>query len=176
MQIDVSKQIEDTAALTSEWAIRSGYIAPPEDSEDKVSTKAINAMRVLSVSDFGCQQRNVHALISAILGEKLPALKTVDAEYLTACNPPVGAVLLKVKTRGEYTPRAGRVTRVSKNGNVELRYSNSATSEQCFNLKDVRPATLSEIKTYFSEFYGLSVNPDDVGDDAPVIGGGEIPF
>lgn len=168
MQIDVTERINEAKRLTREWAEQAGYKAPIPEPEHKISDKARNVRRVLAVSDFGCQARNVHALCEALLGEGIPgAPKRPFAEYLQSVPFAIGSVLVPTQPGDD---RPGLVTRTSHNGNAGLRLSNSELHQKHWKQRDLRPATDEEIEAYFAEFFGVAINPADVPEvaDEPV--------
>lgn len=158
MQIDVTDRIETAKRLTAEWADRAGYKKPLDDGETDLSPTARNLRRILSVSDFGCQTKNVHALLKVLIGEDFPApVQRRMADYLNREPFAIGSVLVPIS----YDQRAGIVTRVSGSGNAGLRKSNGEMHNNHFQQSDLRPATDEEIDAYFAEFFGVANNPDD---------------
>jgi hypothetical protein len=184
MQIDVSAQIETAKRLTREWADRAGYKRPPEETEALISKKANDLRRILAASSFGCQERNVHALLEALIDEKIPlATKRALVDYAAKEPFAVGSILVPANVYdGSQYARAGIVTRLSQSGNAGLRKSNGEMHNNHYQQNDLRPATEDEIDAYFSEFYGISVNPADVppveteAEDYPVSPDPSIPF
>ena len=164
MQIDVTEKIDGAIVTTREWAEEAGYRSPDSSAPESMSERARNVARVLSVSSFGCQDRNVKALLEAVLGEKLPDHRR--HHFYCYENPSAGfkqgTILVPADPRQEGGEgRPGMMMRVSKNGNVGLRYSNGEYASQYHGLPAVRPATEQEIRDYFAEFYGLQVSPFD---------------
>lgn len=169
MKIDVTERVEIAKRLTREWAERAGYKQPAKDDVE-ISKKANDLRRVLSVSDFGCQSRNVRALLEVLIDEKIPEPERSTADYQFR-EPFVTDIVLVPLRAGS---RAGLVTRVSGPGNAGLRSSNGSLQEQHYQQYDVRPATDEEIETYFAEFFGLVANPDDA--PGAIDTSDEIPF
>lgn len=172
MQIDVSAQIEKAKRLTSEWAERAGYKRPPEDAEVAISKKANDLRRVLAASSFGCQERNVHALLEVLIDEKIPPVKKRDMVDYAAREPfSIGSIMVPVNVYdGTQYARPGLVTRLSQSGNAGLRKSNGEMHNNHYQQNDLRPATDEEIDAYFAEFFGLAVNPADA---APIADANE---
>ncbi len=159
MQIDVSERITESKRITAEWASAAGYKQPEPEPKEEISERVRNVRRVLGVSSFGCQDRNVHMLCEALIGEKIPMPKKRDmAEFLNAVPFAVGSVLVPVDGT---VPRPGIVTRSSVRGNAGLRWSNGDMHPQYSSQRNVRPATDEEIDTYFAEFFGVEINPLD---------------
>lgn len=164
MQIDVTDQIDKAIAATAAWADDVGFQAPEAAGAEVFSKKARDVARILSASEFGCQERQVRALVEILIDEKLPAFTRGKAfDY---ANPGAGfrqnTVLVPLDYRYEGgVGRPGLMLRVSKSGNVGLRLSNGEMSAQYHGLSAVRPATEQEIRDYFAEFYGLQISPFD---------------
>lgn len=57
---------------TQEWAKEEGVIKP---EQAKFSSKAKKFDKIISNSNFGCQENSVRKLIEELIGEKLPACK-----------------------------------------------------------------------------------------------------
>lgn len=168
MQIDVSERIDTAKRITREWAERAGYKQPLPDADEPISKRANDIRRILGASSFGCQERNVHLLVEAIIGEKIPEPKRkVMAEYLERVPFAIGSILVPVR----IDERTGIVTRTSQAGNAGLRKSNGEMHNSHYQQNDVRPATDEEIEAYFSEFFGVSLNEEDAPaalDDEPI--------
>jgi hypothetical protein len=166
MQIDVSAQIETAKRLTREWAERAGYKQPLEEPAVEMSKRARDCQRVLAASSFGCQDRNVHLLIEAVIGEKIQMPKRREmVDYLSRERFAIGSVLVPANSYDMRATRAGLVVRVSGSGNAGLRMSSGEMHTNHYQQHDLRPATDEEIDAYYSEFFGLSVNPADVADE-----------
>ena len=158
MQIDVTERIATAKRLTSEWAERSGYKNPIPDAAEPLSKRANDVRRILAVANFGCQERHVHALMEALLDERLPMPKReVGADYLSREPFVIGSVLVPVN----FDERSGLVVKLSQAGNAGLRKSNGELHNNHFQQHSVRPATDEEIDDYFAEFFGLRTNAAD---------------
>lgn len=159
MQIDLTERIDAAKRLTREWAERAGFKAPPRDDDAAPLTKrAADVRRILMVADFGCQERHVHALIEALLGERIAVpMRDVSADYLSKEPFVIGSILVPVI----HEARAGMVVRLSGSGNAGLRKSSGALCDSHYQQRNVRPATDDEIDDYFAEFFGLRANPAD---------------
>lgn len=158
MKIDVTARIADCIRLTEEWSAAAGYKQPVPPVE-AASKKANDLRRILAVSDFGCQQRNVHAILEAIIGEPIPFVENKpSADYVQRVPFAVGSCLVPV---GHHEQRPGVVNRLSARGYAGLRKSNGELHNNHFQQHDLRPATPAEIEAYYSEFFGVTLNPAD---------------
>lgn len=158
MHIDVTERIATAKRLTAEWADRAGYKKPVPDAIEPLSKRANDVRRILSVANFGCQERHVHALMEALLDERIPVPdRAVSVDYLAREPFVIGSVLAPVN--GEVRP--GVVVKLSQSGNAGLRKSNGELHQNHFQQHSIRPATDEEIDEYFAEFFGLSTNPAD---------------
>ena len=165
MKIDVSERINEAKSITAAWAEKAGYQKPEPETLEAISGRARDVRRVLSVSNFGCQERQVHALCEALLGEKIPEPKRrTMAEYLERVPFAIGSVLVPVVDGTSDRPGVVSrvVSRVASTGNAGLKMSNGCVSDRYSSQRNVRPATDEEIETYFAEFFGLAANPLDV--------------
>lgn len=169
MVIDVSAQVETAKRLTREWAERAGYQQAETDPEIKLTKRAEDCRRILMASSFGCQERSVHLLIETLLGEKLNVpSRAVMVEYRAREPFAIGSVLVPVNNHdGSGILRPGLVVRLSGSGNAGLRKSSGEMHNNHYQQHDLRPATVEEIDAYYSEFFGLSVNPADMPPPEP---------
>lgn len=155
MIVDVSAQIENAKIATKSWADRAGFKAPDAVPEN-ISKQASDIRRILAVSDFGRQARNVHSLCEALIGESIPIPeKKVGVDYEERVPFKIGSVLFPVRSG-----RVGLVVRVSQSRNAGLRLSNGEIGKY-YSQSEVRPATDDEIDQYYREWFGLIVNEAD---------------
>lgn len=173
MIIDVAERIAEVKAITAKWASDNGYVPPVDEPKSDLSDLGRNLKRILDASDFGCQQRNVAAILSAISGDKIKVDERHEAkaEYLASANGfPFNLALVPVQNApyGDAL-RTGLVCKTSASGNAGLRLSNGEMAQQHYRRESVRPATGADIEQYFREFFGLEQSPRDVEPE-------EIPF
>jgi len=166
MIIDVAQRIAEVKAITAQWALDNGYVPPAEEPEIELSEMGRNLKRILDASDFGCQQRNVAAILSVISGDKIKVDNSHEAraEYLgSPTGFPFNLALVPI-ANAPYgdAMRTGVVFRTSSSQNAGLRQSNGQMAQQHYRRESVRPATEQEIEQYFREFFGLEQNPRDV--------------
>lgn len=174
MKIDVTERIATAKRLTSEWAERAGYKKPLPEDDIVLSKRANDVRRILAIADFGCQDRHVHMLMEALLGERLPApTRAVSVDYLAREPFVIGSLLVPV----QYDSRVGLVVKLSQSGNAGLRKSNGELHQNHFQQHSVRPATDEEINEFFAEFFGLQTNPaDEPQIEGERVEGFEAPF
>ena len=162
--MDIEDRVKSSVVTTQAWAKASGYREPGEEGgASKMSQKARNCQRIINKSDFGCQQRNVALLVSAMIGEEFDVASSRShqsgpCEYLKPLPPKEGVALAYVGETNSFGHQmdhgaVGMYCHISANGNAQIRMATGEINGQHLNFSFLRPATEEEISTYYADFY-----------------------
>ena len=139
-QNDIQKIAQLLFDRTQTWAKDQGLL---EEKKSKYSSKAKKFDKIISKSNFGCQEQGVRELIEELIEEKIPPLKNKksDIEFMH------GTVIVPLTgNEAGYTLGEPVMIKNTKGQGIMLDGRQPSGSIRFNNEKSIRPATIEEIE------------------------------